>query len=103
QSHPEITRKTTCRSSTSTDDEDGLGACPICLEEFAVGDHLRELPCMHKYHVICIDTWLVSRSTCCPYCKLDIRRWYYGPEFEEEIPRSGPHSGTSQPLDFHEL
>ncbi|KAJ2356195.1 hypothetical protein IWW50_001018 [Coemansia erecta] len=84
QSQPEIGRR------ASADDDAGLGACPICLEEFEAGEHLRELPCRHRYHLMCIDTWLVSRSTCCPYCKLDIRRWYNGPELDDAIPRVRP-------------
>ncbi|KAJ1864413.1 hypothetical protein LPJ78_003367 [Coemansia sp. RSA 989] len=83
-SQPEIARH------ASAESDGGLGACPICLEEFEAGEHLRELPCMHRYHLMCIDTWLVSRSTSCPYCKLDIRRWYYGSDFEDTIPHVGP-------------
>ncbi|KAJ2746389.1 hypothetical protein GGI20_001385 [Coemansia sp. BCRC 34301] len=99
QSQPDIAHRRSRRMSAVSDG--GLGACPICLEEFDVGEHLRELPCLHKYHVVCIDTWLVSRSTCCPYCKLDIQRWYYGPSLEEED-ESQPDD-ISQPMDFHEM
>ncbi|KAJ2641246.1 hypothetical protein GGF44_002208 [Coemansia sp. RSA 1694] len=99
QSQPDIAHRRSRRMSAVSDG--GLGACPICLEEFDVGEHLRELPCLHKYHVVCIDTWLVSRSTCCPYCKLDIQRWHYGPSLEEE---DEPQlDDTSQPMDFHEV
>ncbi|KAJ2659470.1 hypothetical protein IW148_004203 [Coemansia sp. RSA 1199] len=86
QSQPEIGRR------VSVDADAGLGACPICLEEFEAGEHLRELPCLHRYHLVCIDTWLVSRSTCCPYCKLDIRRWFHGAEHDglDTIPHVGP-------------
>ncbi|KAJ2890828.1 hypothetical protein GGI21_006038 [Coemansia aciculifera] len=101
RSQPDIAHRCSRRMSAVSDG--GLGACPICLEEFDVGEHLRELPCLHKYHVVCIDTWLVSRSTCCPYCKLDIQRWYYGPSLEEQED-SGPQlSDTNQPMDFHEV
>ncbi|KAJ1835503.1 hypothetical protein LPJ63_001055 [Coemansia sp. RSA 2711] len=82
-SQPDIGRRASA-------DGEGLGSCPICLEEFDCGDHLRELPCLHRYHLMCIDTWLVSRSTCCPYCKMDIRRWYYGPDFDDSIPHVRP-------------
>ncbi|KAJ1384227.1 Zinc finger, RING-type [Sesbania bispinosa] len=43
--------------------------CPICLAEFEKGDKLRMLPkCNHGFHVRCIDTWLVSHSSC-PNCR----------------------------------
>lgn len=43
--------------------------CPICLGEFEKGDKLRMLPnCNHGFHVRCIDTWLVSHSSC-PNCR----------------------------------
>jgi E3 ubiquitin-protein ligase ATL10/75/76/77/78 len=43
--------------------------CPICLGEFENGDRVRMLPkCNHEFHVMCIDTWLVSHSSC-PNCR----------------------------------
>ncbi|XP_074586463.1 RING-H2 finger protein ATL8-like [Curcuma longa] len=46
-----------------------LAECPICLSEFEGGDEIRILPqCGHGFHVGCIDTWLVSRSSC-PSCR----------------------------------
>ncbi|CAG9855087.1 unnamed protein product [Phyllotreta striolata] len=41
--------------------------CVICMGEFLVGDALRYLPCMHTYHMACIDDWLM-RSLTCPSC-----------------------------------
>uniref|UniRef100_A0A6B2EJ20 Putative ring finger protein 11 n=1 Tax=Phlebotomus kandelakii TaxID=1109342 RepID=A0A6B2EJ20_9DIPT len=41
--------------------------CVICMAEFTVGDPVRYLPCMHTYHVACIDDWLM-RSLTCPSC-----------------------------------
>lgn len=41
--------------------------CVICMIEFMVGDAVRYLPCMHTYHVDCIDDWLM-RSFTCPSC-----------------------------------
>uniref|UniRef100_U5EX68 Putative ring finger protein 11 sid n=1 Tax=Corethrella appendiculata TaxID=1370023 RepID=U5EX68_9DIPT len=41
--------------------------CVICMIEFLVGDNIRYLPCMHTYHVHCIDDWLVRNLTC-PTC-----------------------------------
>ena len=45
--------------------------CPICMGGFTQGESLRLLPCIHKFHVSCIDTWLESSVTC-PICKVDI-------------------------------
>ncbi|PKA52765.1 RING-H2 finger protein ATL44 [Apostasia shenzhenica] len=46
-----------------------LAECPICLVEFVQGDEIRILPhCGHGFHVFCVDTWLVSHSSC-PSCR----------------------------------
>ncbi|CAA3021906.1 RING-H2 finger ATL74-like [Olea europaea subsp. europaea] len=43
--------------------------CPICLGEYVEGEKIRVLPkCNHGFHVRCIDTWLVSHSSC-PICR----------------------------------
>ncbi|KAB2026470.1 hypothetical protein ERO13_A06G179300v2 [Gossypium hirsutum] len=43
--------------------------CPICLGEFMDGEKVRVLPkCNHSFHVRCIDTWLLSHSSC-PTCR----------------------------------
>eukprot|EP00771_Trimastix_marina_P003326 gnl/Trimastix_PCT/4567.p1 GENE.gnl/Trimastix_PCT/4567~~gnl/Trimastix_PCT/4567.p1 ORF type:complete len:202 (+),score=3.21 gnl/Trimastix_PCT/4567:63-668(+) len=43
-------------------------ACPICLEQLQVGEWVRSLPCLHRFHRGCIDTWL-ARDASCPVCK----------------------------------
>ncbi|XP_073385199.1 uncharacterized protein [Physcomitrium patens] len=46
--------------------------CSVCLGEFKVGEVLRILPkCNHPFHIPCIDTWLVTSSTC-PLCRVNI-------------------------------
>ncbi|GAB4845633.1 hypothetical protein Ancab_039034 [Ancistrocladus abbreviatus] len=43
--------------------------CAVCLCEFSDDDKLRLLPvCSHAFHINCIDTWLLSNSTC-PLCR----------------------------------
>ncbi|KAG6430863.1 hypothetical protein SASPL_108936 [Salvia splendens] len=43
--------------------------CAVCLCEFEADDKLRLLPkCSHAFHMDCIDTWLLSHSTC-PICR----------------------------------
>ncbi|KAH3742593.1 hypothetical protein Pelo_16015 [Pelomyxa schiedti] len=41
--------------------------CPVCLCEYEEGDVLKTLPCLHIYHVECIDRWLKTKKTC-PVC-----------------------------------
>ncbi|XP_076129557.1 RING finger protein 11-like [Alosa pseudoharengus] len=41
--------------------------CVICMMDFELGDAVRYLPCLHTYHVDCIDAWLM-RSFTCPSC-----------------------------------
>ncbi|KAG0623995.1 hypothetical protein M758_3G216300, partial [Ceratodon purpureus] len=46
--------------------------CAVCLNEFADDDRLRLLPmCSHAFHLECIDTWLLSHSTC-PLCRRNL-------------------------------
>lgn len=35
--------------------------------DFEYGDSIRFLPCLHIYHLDCIDPWLM-RSFTCPSC-----------------------------------
>eukprot|EP00927_Polykrikos_kofoidii_P022243 TRINITY_DN20813_c0_g4_i2.p1 TRINITY_DN20813_c0_g4~~TRINITY_DN20813_c0_g4_i2.p1 ORF type:complete len:398 (-),score=30.09 TRINITY_DN20813_c0_g4_i2:24-1157(-) len=45
--------------------------CAICIDDFAVGDFQRTLPCFHRFHVTCIDEWL-QRSRLCPICRIGV-------------------------------
>ncbi|KAL3818645.1 hypothetical protein ACJIZ3_004550 [Penstemon smallii] len=43
--------------------------CAVCLCEFTDWDKLKLLPnCSHAFHIQCIETWLLSNSTC-PLCR----------------------------------
>lgn len=46
--------------------------CSVCLSEFEEDENLRLLPkCNHAFHLPCIDTWLVSHTSC-PMCRAPI-------------------------------
>ena len=56
----------TKKSEDSKDDE--YEECSVCLGKFVEEESLKLLPCSHKFHKECIETWL-SRSGMCPICK----------------------------------
>lgn len=40
--------------------------CPICVDGFVQGEEIRMLPCTHRFHLGCIDPWLLNASGTCP-------------------------------------
>ncbi|GJN08313.1 hypothetical protein PR202_ga26219 [Eleusine coracana subsp. coracana] len=68
-------------TSTTLDDE---LTCSVCLEQVDAGDLLRSLPCLHQFHVNCIDPWLRQQGTC-PVCKHQVSDgWQGGASGEED-------------------
>jgi len=45
--------------------------CCICLNDMTEGTEVRRLPCLHFFHVECIDQWL-KVNKCCPIDKKNI-------------------------------
>uniref|UniRef100_A0A0E0AZ22 RING-type E3 ubiquitin transferase n=1 Tax=Oryza glumipatula TaxID=40148 RepID=A0A0E0AZ22_9ORYZ len=46
--------------------------CGVCLGEFREGERLRQLPpCLHSFHIDCIDAWLATALTC-PLCRAHV-------------------------------
>ena len=62
------------RPETETDRPESASQCMICLSDFEDGELLRRLPCTHVFHKVCIDEWLLHRSTSCCLCKADVDR-----------------------------
>eukprot|EP00062_Callorhinchus_milii_P022709 gi/632980772/ref/XP_007907222.1/ PREDICTED: topoisomerase I damage affected protein 7-like isoform X1 [Callorhinchus milii] len=49
----------------------GKTQCYICFSDYLPTEKLRILPCIHDYHIQCIDRWLKANSSC-PICRVDI-------------------------------
>ncbi|KAL2482745.1 E3 ubiquitin-protein ligase [Forsythia ovata] len=50
--------------------------CYICLAEYEEGDKIRVLPCLHEYHMACVDKWLKEIHGVCPLCRGDVREGF---------------------------
>lgn len=72
-----IYEKAVAPPSSEPKKEEDSEQCSICLEDFEVGERLRVLPCMHRYHCGCVDKWLLrTPSGECPLCRNVITRTY---------------------------
>ncbi|CAF4578886.1 unnamed protein product [Rotaria sp. Silwood2] len=40
--------------------------CRLCLRSYQIGERVRRLPCRHKFHIDCIDGWLLHSHPTCP-------------------------------------
>lgn len=80
--------------------------CVICMLDFVYGDPIRFLPCMHIYHMDCIDDWLM-RSFTCPSCMEPVdaallstyeTNWFFTPPF---TPTLRSNTAPSSPKTTH--
>ncbi|XP_062034980.1 E3 ubiquitin-protein ligase RNF126 isoform X4 [Lepus europaeus] len=42
--------------------------CPVCKDDYALGERVRQLPCNHLFHDGCIVPWLEQHDSC-PVCR----------------------------------
>ena len=52
-------------------EENDFEKCTICLSDFGEEEDVRRLPCMHLFHIECVDQWLPTNKRC-PICRVDI-------------------------------
>lgn len=62
--------------------EDGE-TCAICLDDFTSESMVRQLGCLHCFHVACIDNWAANKASC-PLCKGGL-----GAQQEQPVLRGG--------------
>ncbi len=46
--------------------------CPICIENFSLGEYHKTLNCQHVFHKKCIDRWFKRDHSDCPMCRTKI-------------------------------
>ncbi|XP_061164416.1 E3 ubiquitin-protein ligase rnf8-B-like [Saccostrea echinata] len=61
----------TTQFQSQTADTNDVNECRICISDFDDGDTITSLPCNHRFHKHCIETWL-KRKAVCPICRKDI-------------------------------
>ncbi|XP_022993427.1 receptor homology region, transmembrane domain- and RING domain-containing protein 2-like [Cucurbita maxima] len=86
--------------TTALEDNCTSVTCAICLEDYTAGEKLRILPCRHKFHALCVDSWLTAWRTFCPVCKRDARTSTGDPPPSESTPllSSAPSSVASSSI-----
>jgi len=61
------------QGSEDSKEDSNQKSCCICFDDYKDNERVRTLPCLHFFHMECIDRWLIKSQTC-PICKVDITR-----------------------------
>jgi hypothetical protein len=46
-------------------------SCPVCNEDFTIGNNVLRLPCSHIFHDLCVMPWLEMKQNC-PICRAEL-------------------------------
>ncbi|KAI9165389.1 hypothetical protein LWI28_013200 [Acer negundo] len=47
-------------------------SCCVCLSRLEDGEDMRVLPCLHKFHKLCVDMWFDACTKTCPLCRFSM-------------------------------
>ena len=47
-------------------------SCPVCKEDFEIGNKMMDLPCKHYFHEECLMPWLNQHDSC-PICRFELK------------------------------
>ena len=47
-------------------------SCPVCQDDFKMGEPVKVISCCHRFHVDCLDPWLKMNNTC-PVCRFELK------------------------------
>ena len=65
----ELLNKTTkLFNITKLEELEIIKECTICIDNYKIGNIVRQLKCSHTFHQECIDKWLVHNNMC-PNCR----------------------------------
>ena len=46
-------------------------SCPICSEDYVIGNEITQMQCSHIYHEACVIPWLEMKRKC-PICRFEV-------------------------------
>ena len=66
-----LNKKTKLLNIIELNEINTIKECSICIDEYKIGDIIRQLKCSHTFHQGCIDEWLMCNNIC-PNCRVFI-------------------------------